>query len=70
VDRELELAIRGIDEAVEHMRSQKPAALAEDYLHAIAAVEALPENRSGVDKSRVWWEYAEMVRHFQQARRL
>lgn len=70
MDRELERALRSIDEAVEQVRTQKPVSLTADYLRAIAAVEALAENRSGADKSRVWSEYVEMVRHFQQARRL
>ena len=42
----------------------------EDYRRAIALVEALPENRSGADKSWVFRVMEANRAHFERARRV
>jgi hypothetical protein len=49
----LEDALRALDEAVELAKSIQ-IELTDDYLQLIAAVEALPQNQSGADKSGRW----------------
>ena len=43
-----------------------PMQLTEEYLRHIRAVEALPENQDGADKSLVWPAYEYCRRHFLQ----
>jgi hypothetical protein len=50
MDPERELALRALDEAAEAARSIR-IDLTPDYLALIAAVEALPQNQPGSDKS-------------------
>lgn len=49
----LEDGLRALAEATELAKSIR-IELDDDYLRAIAIVEALPENQSGADKSWVW----------------
>jgi hypothetical protein len=49
----LEDGLRALREASESAKSIR-VDLTEDYLQLIAAVEALPENQSGADKSGRW----------------
>lgn len=53
---ETERALRAIDEAVawlERLRETGPVQLTAKYLAAIRAIEELPENQSGSDKTWV-----------------
>jgi hypothetical protein len=49
----LEDGLRALAEATELAKSIR-IDLDEDYLRAIALIEALPQNQSGVDKSAIW----------------
>jgi len=63
----LEDGLRSLDEAAALAPSIR-VELDQEYLRAIAIVEALPENQSGADKSWVWrMEYA-FREHFRRAR--
>ena len=59
----LEDGLRALREAAEQARSIC-IDLDEEYLRAIAAVETLPQNRSGADKSWVWRTIDSSDRHF------
>jgi hypothetical protein len=51
VDRSIELALQALAEASESCRGLGPVVLDDEYLAWIAAVEAMPCNRSGADKT-------------------
>ena len=53
MDPELERVLKGLDDAVEFAKSYRFEMTA-DYLALLAQVEALPQNRTGADKSWVW----------------
>jgi hypothetical protein len=71
MDRELERALRGLEEAAEFARTYR-FEMTEDYVQLIARVEALPTNQSGADKSGRWlgrryWDWAERGRFIDPA---
>ena len=43
--------------------------LPRDFLRLVARLEAMPENASGADKTRVHKAHADAVRHFDSAKR-
>lgn len=67
VDARTRAALDCIAEAEAEVKSLPPIVLTDDYLRMVRAVEALPENQDGADKSHVWriWEYCR--RHFAKA---
>lgn len=72
MDAATERALQAIDEAVAEVRRMEsgPVVLTAEYLHAVEAIERLPQNQSGADKT--WLERAivEFEAHFARARRL
>ena len=65
----LEDGLRALDEAAELARSIR-IDLDDEYLRAIAWVEALPENQPGADKSWVWRMEAAFREHYHRVRRV
>jgi hypothetical protein len=65
----LEDGLRALAESAELAKSIR-IELDEDYLRAIAIVEAMPENQSGADKSWVWRLVDQSARHFARAVRV
>jgi hypothetical protein len=63
----LEDALRSLDESVA-LAESITIDLDEEYLRAIAIVEALPENQSGADKSWVWRMEHAFREHYRRAR--
>jgi hypothetical protein len=59
----LDDALRALREAVEQAPSIR-VELDDAYLRTVAAVEDLPQNQSGVDKSWVWRAIDSSIRHF------
>jgi hypothetical protein len=55
-------ALRALQEAAEQAPSIR-IELDDSYLHAIAAVEALPQNQSGADKSWVSRTFSSSSKH-------
>lgn len=53
MDRELERTLRGLKDAADFVDTYR-FKLSEDYLSLIEAVEAMPRNQSGADKSGRW----------------
>jgi hypothetical protein len=53
MDRDVEGLLRGLDDAAAFVKSYR-FDLTEEYLALIDAVEALPRNQSGADKSGRW----------------
>jgi hypothetical protein len=47
-----------------------PVALSDEYLAAVAKVEAAASNRDGADKSWIWRAFERDRRHFARARRV
>jgi hypothetical protein len=73
VDEETRDALAAIDRAVAWVRERREAGwppLSDEYLRAIEAVEALPRNQSGSDKSAVWEAAVRDLDHFARARRV
>jgi hypothetical protein len=73
VDEETKDAFAAIDRAVAWVREQRKTGwppLSAEYLRAVAAVEALPRNQSGADKSWVWEATVRDLEHFARARRV
>jgi hypothetical protein len=72
VDPATREALAAIDRAVSDLRRmrEQPVSLTDDYLACVRAVEDLPQNRPGTDKT--WLEAAreEFRRHFAAARRV
>ncbi|HLQ36845.1 MAG TPA: hypothetical protein VK348_03525 [Planctomycetota bacterium] len=66
MDPHIEAALRAIDQAEREVRALPPMQLTDEYLRHIRAVEALPENQDGADKSWVWPAYEYCRRHFLQ----
>jgi hypothetical protein len=62
-----ERALQILDEALRTVPAHEVIDLDHDYRHLIAAVEALPENQPGADKSWVWARYAAYRDHFRVA---
>ena len=69
MDPELERALRALDEAAEFAKSYR-FEMTEDYLALLAQVEALPQNRSGADKSWVWRLLDSSARFYKSAVRV
>lgn len=61
--------LRALEEATELAKTIR-IDLDDDYLRAIALVEALPENQSGSDKSWVWRVIDASAQHFARAVRV
>jgi hypothetical protein len=53
VDSDLERTLRGLNDAADFVKTYR-FELSEDYLSLIEAVEAMPRNQSGADKSGRW----------------
>lgn len=53
MDRELERTLRALEDAADFVETYR-FELSEDYLSLIEAVEAMPRNQSGADKSGRW----------------
>ncbi|HLG56110.1 MAG TPA: hypothetical protein VI485_12320 [Vicinamibacterales bacterium] len=73
MDADTREALDAIDRAVEWVREQREAGwppLSTEYLAAIEAVERLPQNQSGADKSWVWRADLSDRQHFARAQRL
>ena len=71
MDRDVERALRALDEAAQFARTYR-FELSDDYLEMIEAVEARPQNQSGSDKSGIWRAvraYRETFKHMQISRR-
>jgi hypothetical protein len=64
----LEDGLRALREATELARDVR-VEIDDAYLEAIARVEALPGNQSGVDKTWVWRALDAFDRHFIDVRR-
>ncbi len=72
MDEETSQALDAIDRAVAEVRRRRAAGwppLGADYLAAIEAVESLPQNQSGTDKSWMWEAVVQARRHFASVRR-
>jgi hypothetical protein len=72
MDAETRQVLDAIDRAVEWVRERREAGwppLSTEYLAAIEAVERLPQNQSGADKSWMWRAVVQARRHFESARR-
>lgn len=69
MDPATERALEAIDRAVAEVRRlpRGPLPLREDYLRAVEAVERLPMNQSGADKTWVWEAVERDRRHFARA---
>jgi len=72
MDAETRQALDAIDRAVDLVERQRKAGwprLSAAYLSAVEAVERLPLNQSGADKSWMWQAVVQARRHFASARR-
>ena len=72
MDAETKQVLDAIDRAVEWVRQQREAGwppLSTEYLSTIEAVERLPQNQSGAEKSWMWQAVVQARRHFASARR-
>ena len=68
VDDHVRRALDCIAAAEAQVAAMPPTVLTEEYLRMVRAVEALPENQSGADKSHVWRIYEYCRRHFAKAK--
>ena len=68
MDKELERVFRMLDEVADDAKSIR-VEIDDEYLRAIAIVEALPENQSGADKSWLHSLVDESLTHFAKATR-
>jgi hypothetical protein len=71
MNRDVERALRALDEATEFAKTYR-FELSDDYLSLIEAVEAMPQNQSGCDKTGIWRAvraYRETFKHMQPSRR-
>jgi hypothetical protein len=68
MDDRLERVLRGLEEAREFARTYQ-FEMTDEYRELIARVEALPQNQSGCDKSRVWPAMRRFVESFRYVRR-
>ena len=64
MDSDSRRALRLLDEVTASVPEREPGELGTDYLELVAAVEALPENQNGADKSWLWKRYAAYRSHF------
>jgi hypothetical protein len=67
VDAHVRRALECIAAAEAEVAALPPIVLTEEYLRMVRAVEALPENQDGADKSHVWRIYEYIRRHFEKA---
>lgn len=63
----MQRALAAIDAAARAVASEPPISIDPEYRRLIQAVEALPENQDGADKSWVWPTYEFCRRHFESA---
>lgn len=68
MDSPLERALNGIAAAEKAVAQDPPSRISPAYAALIRAVEALPENQDGADKSWVWPTYEFCRRHFREFR--
>jgi hypothetical protein len=68
VDDHVRRALDCIAAAEAQVAAMPPTVLTEEYLRMVRAVEALPENQDGADKSWVWPAYEFCRRHFESVR--
>ena len=68
VDPHVRDALAHIAAAEAAVAALPPVVLTEEYLRMVRAVEALPENQTGADKSHVWRIYEYCRRHFARAK--
>ena len=67
VDADTRRALLLLDEVVASVPENEPWDLDAGYLELVRAVEALPENQDGVDKSWLWERYSALRDHFASA---
>jgi hypothetical protein len=70
MDLATQTALRLLDRVERDVRAEGPLVLSDAYLRAIHALEALPENQDGADKSWIWPTYEFCRRHFAQFTRV
>ena len=70
MDASDERALEILDQFARLPCEEGPVTLSQEYLHDIATVEALPQNRSGADKSWVHKSLDSFRHHFLRARPL
>jgi hypothetical protein len=70
VNAVLEAAARAVAEAESSLVGSPAPTLSAEYLDLVRAVEALPENQDGADKTGIGQRWATYRRHFAGARRL
>lgn len=72
MDAATERALQAIDEAVAEVRRMEsgPVVLTAEYVQAVEAIERLPQNQSGADKTWLWESVERDRRHFSLAVRL
>jgi len=71
MDDGLERVLNKLEDAARFAKGYR-FELTDDYLASIDALEAMPQNQSGSDKSGIWQAlqaYAETFRHMQPPRR-
>ncbi len=66
MDSATEVALRALAYAERDDCDRGPYQVSGQYLAAIRALEARPENRDGADKSWIWPTYEFCRRHFRQ----
>lgn len=66
MERDLERALRGLEEAEEFARTYR-FEMTDDYVQLIAQVEALAQNQPGTDKSWVGRLIESSARHYRRA---
>ena len=69
MDEADERVLKILDEFARAPREVGPLALSEEYLAAVARVEALPENQSGVDKTSRDAAQTEFLSHYRRVQR-
>jgi len=60
-------ALAAIDGAERDVAAAGPIEITSEYARDIAAVEALPQNQDGADKSHIWAIWAACRLHFMKA---
>ncbi len=68
VDATTEIALRALAAAEAEVLKMPPVTLSADHLQLVRAVEALPENQDGLDKSWMGKRWSAYRRHFAAAR--
>ena len=69
-DPHAEAALRLLDEICRTPIPTGPVTLSEEYLEAVRRVEAMPQNRSGSDKTWIEEAIRQFREHYQRAREI